>query len=413
MSDTGSRWDSAPVTPGASTGSSAMPTPGNVTINGYGDERITGWVGPGSNYAVKEKNTVFDGATGALSASDIKNLFIRMDADSDPFLASVMKMYGVTDKKVAKAIWDDAADYAVKLAKTGKKVDLMKDVLTNSTFLGTYLSIPKTLLGGGSGSGAPAIQPVQKYLTNYFTKAGKPTAAGSALLKDQLAKTLGHTPTAAELAEYKPLLTAMFQQQKSGLFTKTYNPNTGTSTEAIDPAQWLSEQITNKHQARVQYGKEGAVQSNANQYAELAADYGFSIYGPDGKNLSVTARNQLAMLDSGKATLDEIGAQFKTAALAHYAYLKPQFDAGLTLRQVAAPAISAISSVLEKDPNSLTVNDTLVQKYLQGTDGKGVMPMYKYEAMLRQDPSWQFTNNAHSTFADLSMQIGERFGMVG
>ena len=168
----------------------------------------------------------------------------------------------------------------------------------------------------------------------------------------------------------------------------------------------------NKHQARVQYGKETAIESNLNAYEHLAADYGYSIYGPDGKTLSVTAKDQLAKLDAGKMTIDEIAGQFRTAALAHYSYLKPQFDAGLTLKQIAAPAFSAIANILERDTNTLTMNDTLIQKYLQGVDGKGVMPMYKYEALLKQDPSWQYTNNAHQTFANLAMNLGQRLRLI-
>lgn len=395
-------------TPGsASTGSGSITIPGSVTIPGYGATQM--W--SGGKPVASRGNMVFNGSTGTLSASDIKNLFIRMDSDNDPFLKKFMGDRGITDKKLAKAVWDDAADYAVKLAKTGKPVDFFKDVLDSETFYSNYLTIPKSLLGG-SGSGS-SVQPIQHYMTNYFTAKGQPNAAAKQLLKDQLAKVFGRAATAQELAEYKPLLTEMYQQQKAGLFTKSYNPNSGVTTEAIDPTQWLSQQVANKHQARVQYGKEGAVQSNRDQYTQLAADYGFNVYGPDNATLSPIARDQLAKLDAGKMTIDEIAAQFKTAALAHYAYLKPQFDAGLTLKQIAAPAMSAISSILEKDPNTISINDTLVQKYLQGTDGKGVMPIYKYESLLKQDPSWQFTNNAHQTFADLAMQLGQRFGMVG
>ena len=76
------------------------------------------------------------------------------------------------------------------------------------------------------------------------------------------------------------------------------------------------------------------------------------------------------------------------------------------------PAYDAISKILEKDPGSVTINDPLIQKYLQGGTN-GTMPMYQFETLLKQDPSWQYTNNAHSQFETLGTDILKRFGMIG
>lgn len=253
-------------------------------------------------------------------------------------------------------------------------------------------------------------QTTQQYMKNYFTAKGKPTAAANVLLRDALTKVLGRVPSADEIAEYRPILDEMRQKQQAGLFTTNVNNRTGVSTPGIDPEQWLTEQITNKRQARVQYGKETANVSNQNRYVNLAMEYGYNPYNTDG-TLSEAARLALSKIESGKMSLEDAQESFKQAALAKYGYLKPQFDAGLTLRQIADPAISAVANILERDPNTITVNDPTVQKYLYGTDGKGTMPMYKYEALLKQDPSWQFTKNARSQFADLAAFIGNKFGM--
>lgn len=407
MSGTASQWGSTGN--GSGQGPSTVKT-GTVTVSGVGSDsnKIVGWTGPGGSYPLKELVSKFSDAKGNLSVTNIKNLFIKMDAANDPFLKQFMKMYGITDKKVAKAVWDDAASYAASLAKTGQDVDFINDVLNSKTFIDTYLNIPSSLTGGGS-SGTPIVQ---KYTTNYFSSAGKPNAAAVQLLVTQLTGVLGHVPSADEVKEYQPLLSEMYQQQKAGLFTKSYNQKTGVTNAAADASTWLRDKITAKHQARVEYGKESAQQSNINDYVQLAKSYGINPFEADGKTLTAGARQQLAKIDSGKISIDDAVASLKAASLAQYPYLKTQFDAGLTLDDVASVGKSAIAKWLERDPNTISVDDPLVQRYLQG-DGSGVAPIYKFEAFLRSQPEWQYTENARSTFADLAMNLGQRFGMVG
>lgn len=409
-SSTGSQWGSgAPQTSGVGSGSIDMG--GSITIPGAGTATTsTAWQQGEHAGATRTVSTpsdlVLSAASGTpISASYLKNLFLKLDKANSPFLKQFMGMYGVTDKKVAQAIWNSAADYAAKLAGTGEKIDFVNDVLRNQNFLTNYLTLPKGVSTGGTGT------TVQSYVTNYFDKSGKPNAAATQLLSDTLAKTLNRTPTAAEIAEYQPLLADMYKQQKAGLFTTTQNSKTGVTTPGVNVADWLTQQVVNKHQARIEYGKETAQQSNTDKYVQLATAYGVNPYAADGKTLSANSMLQLSKVEANKLTLDDVQEQFKQAALARYAYLKPQFDAGLTLQQVADPAISAVASILERDQNSISVNDPLVQKYLSGLDGKGVMPMYAYESLLKKDPSWQFTKNAHAQFADIAAAIGSRFGM--
>lgn len=385
-SGTGSRWGSGTQTGG--TAPSTMVPGGEITVVGFGDQSTTR---RGPNVLATY------GDFKGYSSAEINGILEAMIYNKDPRLNSLMRDLGVSNVNDLRKIWRKAASTASSIAKTGQNVDFF-----------TVLSSPSTY---GPTSGGPKAQQVQQYRDEYFTKTGKPNAAAKQLLQTTLGEVLGRVPTAQEIAEYQPVFDEMRKRQGEGLFTKRYDPNTGVTTPGINPAEWLKQQVQNRRQARIQYGKEEAQQTYENKYARLASDYGYNPYDTDGKTLSEAARLQLSKIESGKMTFDEAQEMFKQAALAKYSYLKPQFDAGLTLRQIADPAISAISSILEKDANAVTVNDPMVQKYLYGTDGRGVMPMYKYESMLRQDPSWQFTKNAREQMSGLASFIGRKFGI--
>lgn len=375
---------------------------GNLTLTGLGAPQMFS----GGKPISQTPDKVF---SGSYSTSDINALFDTLLYRKDPRVTGFVNSYARGNTGVAREIWNDAAKYAMSLTRTGTNVNFF-DLLNSDTFKKDYLKIPQSLLGGTGGASGPTTT---YYITDYF-KNGKPTAALQEKFAEELGKVLGHVPSAAEKKEYANVLTDMKKAQASGLFTASQTQGAGSSVSrpSADPTAWLATQLENKHQARVQYGKEGGQQSNVDNMQQIAHSYGVKITDANG-NLTREAMKQLSLLESGKLTIDDIQNQFKVAALARYDYLKPQFDAGLTLQQIANPALNAIANVLEKDPNTISLDDTLVQKYLQGQDGKGVMPMYKYEALLRQDNSWQYTKNAHDTFSGLAMQIGQRFGMVG
>jgi hypothetical protein len=70
---------------------------------------------------------------------------------------------------------------------------------------------------------------------------------------------------------------------------------------------------------------------------------------------------------------------------------------GQTLRQAADPWITTIANTLEIDPNSLDLNNDLVQQALNYTDDKGnVSPMNLYSAkkLARRSKDFDYTQTA-------------------
>ena len=154
-------------------------------------------------------------------------------------------------------------------------------------------------------------------------------------------------------------------------------------------------------------------QNVQSQYTSLASDYGINIFDPDTKALTANARLDLANLESKTTTLDTLKQGWSNGILATYGNLAPQLNSGLTLKQIADPARSAMSQILGIDKNSISLQDPLVQKYLTGNDGKSIMPAYQYEQLLRQDPRWKSSKDAQDSLSNVAQGMAKTFGVLG
>lgn len=90
-----------------------------------------------------------------------------------------------------------------------------------------------------------------------------------------------------------------------------------------------------------------------------------------------------------------------------------RIDAGYDIADIAAPYRERMARLLEVDDNAIDFNDPLLQKGLQGVgaDGKpSVVPLYEFERQVREDPRWQYTDNAYATYTDVGTQLLQMFG---
>lgn len=275
-----------------------------------------------------------------------------------------------------------------------------------------YLS---SLKAQGFGQNAPQVQ----------TRTTDYSKVADGYFYQTFNKVFGRMPTAMDMASpYKDAKgnTLTWQQalvaeakkpanQES--VTTVTNPDgsvsSQTSTPGFDPNVWLQQQLTNSYADAIKAGKTTAQQSEIDKYNQLAAKYGVNTIDPDTKQLDVNTRLDLANLEKGTLTFDNIENNFKNMALAKYGYLKPQLDAGLSPMDVAKPAIDTVAKLLEKNPAMVTLDDPYVQKYLKG-DGKTTMSQGELESTVKQDPSWKYTQNAHAQLSDLASNVLQRFG---
>jgi len=85
-------------------------------------------------------------------------------------------------------------------------------------------------------------------------------------------------------------------------------------------------------------------------------------------------------------------------------------DQGLDLDAVYAPYKNTMASLLEINPDSISLNDALLRTAIQGDKE---MPIYDFQRQIRKDNRWQYTNNARSEASDVARTVLRDFGFMG
>jgi len=85
-------------------------------------------------------------------------------------------------------------------------------------------------------------------------------------------------------------------------------------------------------------------------------------------------------------------------------------DQGLDLDAVYAPYKNTMASLLEINPDSISLNDALLRTAIQGDKE---MPIYDFQRQIRKDNRWQYTNNARAEASDVARTVLRDFGFMG
>jgi hypothetical protein len=191
-----------------------------------------------------------------------------------------------------------------------------------------------------------------------------------------------------------------------------------------------------------------AVQLNA-QINQLASQYGV----PVTQGWVNTMIKQALSTGTG---IEGATAALSSMAQSTYPGLAQQIAAGQTVQQIAQPYMASMAQTLEIPDGSLTLKDPTIQKALQATQmqqpksstgstppagatplptlgsatgaakantdsaatsatpaiSPGMMPLYQFQDMLRQDPRWQNTDNAKQSAFGMLHQIGADLGFA-
>lgn len=107
---------------------------------------------------------------------------------------------------------------------------------------------------------------------------------------------------------------------------------------------------------------------------------------------------------NGEATFADIDKQLRRNRLAvQFPAFKDEIMEGMNISDLAAPYMETASTILEVPGNQIGLDDPLVKKALQYSTQDGnpaKKPMWEFEQELRQDPRWQYTDNAYTTYAN-------------
>lgn len=106
--------------------------------------------------------------------------------------------------------------------------------------------------------------------------------------------------------------------------------------------------------------------------------------------------------------------QIKAQAAGAFPAWADQIKAGQTVQQIASPYINTYANILGVDAASVTLNDNLIKKGLQGTDpaNPGAMPLWQFEKAVRQDPRWPQSKDAIDSLNATGSTILRQWGLM-
>ena len=186
------------------------------------------------------------------------------------------------------------------------------------------------------------------------------------------------------------------------------------TADNLDPKLWLTDQIKTQ------------LLSGKQEINKLAIPEGPSgKYFTEVKNLA--ARNGIMLSDeaatdyankivAGVMDADTAFNTIRESAASAFPQLADKIKAGVDLKTLADPYIQSMSNILELPYSAVDLFDPKIRSALSYTlpDGKiGTKSIYDFEKELRQDPRWQYTNNAKKAVADSTLRVLQDFGFQG
>lgn len=84
-------------------------------------------------------------------------------------------------------------------------------------------------------------------------------------------------------------------------------------------------------------------------------------------------------------------------------------DLGVDLETIYAPYKNVMASILEINPQTITLND----KTLRSAIGEKEMTLYDWQNSLRKDARWQYTNNARQEVSSIGLNVLQQLGFQG
>lgn len=120
-------------------------------------------------------------------------------------------------------------------------------------------------------------------------------------------------------------------------------------------------------------------------------------------------------LFAGTMTVEEIQEKIRKDAVGNYPAYASQFDKGVTLDAIASGYKSIYASVMEKDSDSVSYEDPIMQKALQWKNAKGeseAMPAWLFKQELKKLPEWAMTDNARDSLDSKTSRVLSDMGLV-
>lgn len=246
----------------------------------------------------------------------------------------------------------------------------------------TFLLKPNFSISGGDATG-----PLPSATISSDTQA-------QATITSVFKSILFRDPTQEELTKYKDLLNEAERKNP----VKTVK---GITTGGINREQFLVNLVKDLPEFKTSQNQK--LLSATQDLQKAAVNNGIS--------LTPELLNSYAERVRGGEDINAIKATFRDMAkLGMPDSIKKLLDQGLDLATIYSPYKSAMASVLELDPNSITLDDRTLRSAIS-KDGE--IPLWQFQTALRKDPRWQYTNNARESVSNSVLKVLQDFGFQG
>ena len=178
---------------------------------------------------------------------------------------------------------------------------------------------------------------------------------------------------------------------------------------------WSQSELVDRISSTVDYEKMlkkdalgGTAAETKAQLDSLAQNYGVKL-GNQWK------ARQLAAIMSGDDTMAGVQTKVQEMAMREYKAFADRIAGGETVTEIADPYVSKVSELLELNPNSVGVDNELIQRAMKqaGPDGKpAAMDLWTFEKEVRKDNRWQYTKNARQEVANVTSELLRNFGVM-
>jgi len=258
---------------------------------------------------------------------------------------------------------------------------------------------------GIAGTGSKQYNPYATQVVYDPTKA-------KSTINDVVNDLLGREATVEEVKLYSDRLKKA-QSSKTSRSVTTYEiidgVRTAKTTGGLDEVQFLTNIIQKTPEyKKAQIAKEEVKKSKELGYKEVLAKTAMA----NGLNINQFAdANQWATRVAAGEPIETFKQTIRNAAkLGLPENVKSLVDQGIDLDTIYSPYKETMASILEINPNSINVNDPMLRKAI-GPDKE--MSIYDFQKTLKQDPRWQYTNNAREDVSSSVQRVLKDFGFMG
>lgn len=160
---------------------------------------------------------------------------------------------------------------------------------------------------------------------------------------------------------------------------------------------------------KFKFGAKGAKGKAGEQLADLqkvAAANGLDLQKAFGTQLPIW----LASINKGES-IETYKKQIRDVAkIGMPQNIASLLDNGIDLDAIYSPYKNVMASVLEINPESITLSDPVLRSAITG---EKELPIYEFQRQLRKDSRWQYTNQAKEEVSDVALKVLRDFGFQG